>query len=141
LLLGVVLVPAADAPPDAAKLERQKLQGSWTIVSHENNGKKAAAKTISGWNLTVAGERMTTRDGLDLLDESTFRLDVKAKPKALDLTFTAGPDKDQSVRGIYQLAGDTLTLCFAEPGKERPKELASKEGSGHLLFVFKRVKK
>jgi uncharacterized protein (TIGR03067 family) len=141
-VLWIGLVPAADPPkPDAAKLERQKLQGTWTIVSHDSNGKKVEAKVISGWNLTVAGDRMTTRDGLDILDESTFRLDPGARPKAIDLAFTAGPDKDKSVKGIYKLEGNELTICVAEPGKDRPTALVSKEGSGHLLFVFKRVKK
>src|SRR5262249_33947960 len=43
--------------------------------------------------------------------------------------------------GIYSLEGNTLKICCVSPysgGKERPTELATKPGSGHLLLVFKR---
>ena len=44
--------------------------------------------------------------------------------------------------GIYEFSGsDNFKTCWSPAGKERPTTFASKEGSGHLLFVFKREKK
>jgi uncharacterized protein (TIGR03067 family) len=142
LLLFTVL-PAGELgqdKPDPSAKERARLQGAWTVVSHEANGKKSKAATIAGWKLTVSGDRMTTRDGTELLDESTFRLRPAATPRGIDLKLTAGPDKGKQVKGIYKLDGDSLTICVAEPGKERPKAFKTSEGSGHMLFVFKRAK-
>jgi hypothetical protein len=43
--------------------------------------------------------------------------------------------------GIYELSGDTYKLCYAPPGKDRPKEFSAKEGTGYTLSVWQRKKK
>jgi uncharacterized protein (TIGR03067 family) len=136
--LTVALAVAAPAP--AAKKDEDKLQGTWKVVSVEHNGKKAEPKMIAGWTLVVAGDKMTARDGNDVMDESSFRLDAAAKPPAIDLTMTAGNDKGKTVRGIYRLDGDRLTICVAEPGKERPKEFRAPEGAEATVLAFERSK-
>jgi uncharacterized protein (TIGR03067 family) len=139
LVAGLLLVGLADVP--TKDQEQQKLQGTWTVTAHTAGGKKTAPKEIATWRVIVKGNEITARDGIDLLSAYVFRLDPSASPRAIDLDVTAGPDKDRKVLGIYKLEGDTLTVCVPEPGKARPKEFASKEGSGHLLFVFQREKK
>jgi uncharacterized protein (TIGR03067 family) len=44
-------------------------------------------------------------------------------------------------KGIYDLKDDTLTVCFAVPGRPRPTKLESPEGEQTLVFVMKRKKK
>ena len=83
---------------------------------------------------------MTTRDGTDLLDESTFRLDGSARPRAVDLRLTGGPDKGKSVLGIYKLEGDRLTIC-AGIGDKRPREFTTKAGDLQVIVVYQRQKK
>jgi hypothetical protein len=39
-----------------------------------------------------------------------------------------------------EVKGDTHRVCFAAPGKPRPKAFESKEGSGHMLQTYKRAK-
>jgi hypothetical protein len=41
--------------------------------------------------------------------------------------------------GIYELKGDRLVVCFAAPGKPRPKNLGIGKDGGQLLMTFKRV--
>jgi uncharacterized protein (TIGR03067 family) len=137
-LLGVAAL-ADPAPLEPAKAELKKLEGVWIVESHEHGGKKTPAKKLITWNLTVKGDRFTTREGLELLDESEVKLNPKAR--TIDLKLTAGPDKGQTVLGIYKLEGGVLTVCVAEPGKPRPGAFAAKEGTGATLFVFKRAKK
>jgi uncharacterized protein (TIGR03067 family) len=74
-------------------------------------------------------------------DANLTRLDAKGKPAPLDLKIAAGPDLDKVVKGIWKLEGGTLTVCIAEPDRERPKAFAAKEGTGHTLLVFKKAKK
>ena len=89
-----------------------------------------------------ARARFTTRDGADVKEDAELTLlDAKAKPAALDLKIAAGPDVGKVVKAIWKLEGDTLTVCTAEPGKERPKEFKGAEGTGHTLLVFQRAKK
>ena len=71
----------------------------------------------------------------------TCRLHPGQRPKAIDLTLAAGPDKGKTFLGIYKLEGDTYTICRpVAPGKERPTAFATRPGSGLMLVVWKRQK-
>jgi uncharacterized protein (TIGR03067 family) len=37
------------------------------------------------------------------------------------------------VLGVYELDGDEFRICYAPPGKERPKDFSAKAGTGHRL--------
>jgi uncharacterized protein (TIGR03067 family) len=133
-----------DAPkkagPDGQELK--KLAGHWAVIQQEHGGKKAAAKELAALAVEIAGQRMTTREGSDVKEDTTIiSLDPKAKPAVIDLKIASGADIDKVVKGIYKLDGDTLTICVAEPGKDRPKAFEAKMGTGHTLLVFKREKK
>jgi RNA polymerase sigma factor (sigma-70 family) len=52
----------------------------------------------------------------------------------------AQADRELQWTGVYELNGDTLRMCLAPPGKKRATRLESREGSGHSLEVWKRVK-
>jgi len=64
-----------------------------------------------------------------------FVLRPNARPKSIDLHREDG-DKE-TLLGIYELKGDTLTLC-ATKGAKRPRAFASPKGSDFSLLVFKR---
>jgi len=139
LLAALLAAPAPD-PGGSAKEDLKKLQGEWSPTAIQINGEKAPDKKLARTKLVVKDDKFTALEDGEVSDESTVRLDPAKEPRAIDLAFTAGPDKDKSVQGIYKLDGDVLTVCVAEPGKDRPKEFASAEGSGHILLVFKRAK-
>jgi uncharacterized protein (TIGR03067 family) len=69
---------------------------------------------------------------------SAHHLDPTTKPKSIDAKATAGPYKDKTLLGIYRLRGDEFTVCFAAPGKERPKNFTTKSGTGTFVHVWKR---
>src|SRR5262249_51794223 len=89
--------------------EREKLQGSWQVVAMEGAGKQAPANqdfqgmkfrfTGSQWTMTVQGTQTAPMP---------FALDPSQEPKAIDLTMLPG----KTVPGIYQVDGDSLTLCL-----------------------------
>jgi uncharacterized protein (TIGR03067 family) len=133
LIVLLCCLAAADAPKET---ELKKLAGHWHVTQQEHGGKKVPAKKLAALVVEVADERMTTREGDEVKEEARIvRLDSEAKPAAIDLK------ADKLVQGIWKLSGDTLTICVAEPGKDRPKEFAGKEGTGHTLLVLKKMKK
>ena len=132
------LVMAADAKDDANKKDMDALQGKWQLVSLTRDGKdqdvpKDAVRVIKDNTYTV-----TPRPGVTIT--GTFKIDATAKPKTIDMTATSGDNAGKTSLGIYDLDGDTLKICWAPPGKDRPTEFKSAEGSGVLLSVQKKAK-
>jgi uncharacterized protein (TIGR03067 family) len=140
LLLFLV---AADSPkPEPDKNELKKVQGTWLVTEQVHGGKKLPGKELAKLVVEISGKKITTREAGELREETTvILLDPKAKPAAVDLKVTQGPDIDKVVKAIYKIEGDALTVCVAEPDKDRPTAFAGKEGTGHTLMVFKKVKK
>src|SRR5262249_7791608 len=109
-------------------------------VSMEVDGKPIPAETLKDAKLVFAEDKITKKgSGRD--DDATYAIDPTTKPPTLDLTPQGGGDKGRTLRGIYQLDGDTLKVCLAHPdAKERPKELASTKDPKTALMVLKREK-
>ena len=131
-ILAAVTVRAADSD----KKELDKLTGTWTAVSIEHDGKKASEEDAKKVKLTVKGEHYTLQTR-DQMIEGTHKLDATKKPKQIDAMRTKGPDAGQTLKGIYELDGDTFKACFAPAGKDRPTEFATKEGDDYRLMTFK----
>ncbi len=141
LVLAVGLLVAADAPKDdEANNELKKLEGTWLVISGEDNGKKLSDETLKNARLTFEGEKHTVKAG-DTTYKGTHKLDPTKQPKAIDIMDTEGPFKNKTVLGIYALDGDEFKLCYAAPGKDRPKDFSGKEGTGNYYHVWKREKK
>jgi uncharacterized protein (TIGR03067 family) len=126
--------------PDDAKL----LQGVWVATSMAVDGEPAPAKTLNRVRFIFKGEKLLFRGNFenDKEVECTFKLDLKASPKQLDINF-GKKDGDENVSlGIYELKGDELRLCSRVAGspKGRPAEFATAPDSGLALIVFKRQK-
>jgi uncharacterized protein (TIGR03067 family) len=140
-ILAAALLACQDkSDVDAAELK--KLAGAWAVQSHEHGGNKTPAKELASLSVSFAGKKTTTREKDDVKEESeVVLLDPKAKPGQIDVKITSGDDKGKLVKGIYKLDDDKLTVCVAEPGKDRPKAFAGKQGTGHTLLVLLRQKK
>lgn len=125
--------PAADVP--------KGLQGAWTATRAVRDGK--AARDVVGHRLSVSGNRfqIQSKDGKPLF-AGAVRVDPSAKPAAIDFEHADGALAGKSWKGIYRLAGDTLTIGDNAPNLDsaRPTAFAAKAGSGHVLITFKRAK-
>jgi uncharacterized protein (TIGR03067 family) len=137
-MTALILVAADDK--DEVKKEFERFQGTWAFESVTVEGEAAPAESLKGAKLVIKGDKFTAHEGKEVL-HGTFTVDPGKNPKTLDVTFSDGPDKGKTMHGIYELTGDTYKVCIGMPGKERPKEFASKKGSGHVLEVLKREKK
>ena len=115
----------------------EKLQGTWRIVSAEQNGKQADPKTFSKVKLVVTGDKMLVKAGDITFGESTFVVDSTKKPPTIDIT-----TKGNTVLGIYSLDGDSLKTCvnISPTNKERPTEFTTTPDSKLKLTVYMRDK-
>ena len=134
--LSLAVLLAFSAFPAAAD-ELARLQGTWKVVSLEKDGKKRSEDEIKGLKVIFKEDKFIIKEG-DKEFEAVLKLDVGAKPKAIDLMVKQG-DQSQTLKGIYHLDGDDLKICAAgAPGGDRPTEFATKPKAGVGLVVLKR---
>ena len=139
-LLAVLMTAFLLGGGDPPKTDLDELQGTWVMVSMETEGHEVAAEDFKNWTAVYEQNRVTLRDGDRVRRRGIITLDPSRKPKAINTWDQDGPYEDQTVPGIYDLEGDTLKLCFARPGQERPKEFTTKSGTAFLVCVYKRHK-
>jgi uncharacterized protein (TIGR03067 family) len=135
LALGFGLVLACAQPVEAQK----SLEGTWTATKAEREGK--AADDVIGHRLSLVGDRFQIRSKDAKSDYAgSFRVDVSAKPAAIDFEHTDGGLRGKAWKGIYALDGDTLIICdnAEDLEKPRPSAFEAKSGSGYILVTFKR---
>ena len=138
--IGFAAVALADDAAD--KKDKEKLQGTWTAVSGEKEGKDdPEAKEHA---LVFEGNKFRVKKGDKVVVQGTFKIDASKSPKTMDIEISEGPEdvKGKTAQAIYALDSDELTWCVAEPGSgQRPEKLATKEGVKHMLVKLKREKK
>jgi uncharacterized protein (TIGR03067 family) len=142
-VLALPLLLAADKAEDAVKKELAKFEGTWKTESIEYNGKQFEdlAKQL---RFVFKGDTGTV-EGNDKVADEYAKLKLKVDPstttKLVDVTVTAGVQKDAVMEGIYEIKGDELRLCLKVQGKDRPSEFKAPAGSDIALIVLKREKK
>jgi uncharacterized protein (TIGR03067 family) len=145
MVVAVGLLLAADDPEkgDAAKKDKEALQGAWRFVSSEAGGRDQT-EGLKDHVLVFEGDTFALKKGDEVGLKGTFKLDPSNKPRAIDMTITEGGpegDKGKVLHGIYELGKGTLKWCTAEPGgTDRPKEFSTQEGINHMSVTLKKDK-
>jgi uncharacterized protein (TIGR03067 family) len=116
----------------AATKDKERLQGTWTFVAG-----------IREAQMLIAGEHFTVKFDNGDIYLGTYTLDPTSKPKMMDMTIAEGPDKHRGKTSliIYELDGEHLIWCPAEPGTgNRLRIFPSEEDTHHLCIIFRREK-
>ena len=116
--------------------KEDNLDGTWLPSMAEMAGKKYPDEVRKTIKLELKGDKYTVTVGTNE-DRGTCKLDPKAKPKALDITGTEGPNKDRTILAIYERKDDTLKVCYDLSGKSRPSEFKTTEGTRLFLVEYK----
>ena len=139
-VIGCVLLGAGEQS-EQVKKEMALLQGEWSMVSGEIDGKAMPDEFLKGAKRVAKGDETTVVIAGQVFMKATFTIDPAKKPKTIDYAMTDGFSKGKKQLGIYEIEGETVKFCFASPGKDRPSDFTTKEGSGRTLSVWKRIKK
>lgn len=135
-LLTFSLVAANTIGDD--KKDETLLQGTWKLVEGERNGEKPPKEFLEAFKITFKGDTVLP-EGAGGERESTYKLDTTSKPRRIDIK--SAENADRTMKGIYELSGDTLKICFSSPGSETyPTEFSGKAGSNAMNMVFKKQK-
>lgn len=141
LVTAIGLLQVSVASADEKKPARKdSLEGNWKLTSVEINAQSLSMEKLQEARLVVQGPKYSLVLG-DTRLEMTHVLHADKQPKEMDLTIAEGPEKGKVFHAIYQLEGDTLTVCRnIKPDVDRPAEFASKPDTGLMLVVWKRHK-
>ena len=136
-----ILVTFERQKEDSIKRDRQRIEGTWTVVALETNGNKAGdedarkLKVVIGadgsWNLNVDGREVA---------QGTSSLDPTKSPKIIDFMTVVGDDARRQSLGIYEFSDTFLKFCVAPSGRGRPGDFASLPGSDVLFLTLEREK-
>lgn len=149
MLFAVGFVLMAGAPTeDVIKKEKEKLTGTWKVVSVEANGQTVPEAALKDFRFIFTADALTRKQGEKAESGAGYQLDPSRTPKWIDMTGKED-GKDHSIPALYALEGDTLTLCFRTDYKqktkdkqplERPTKLDGGKASEQVLMVLKREK-
>ena len=115
------------------------LEGTWKVASAEAGGQPVESDDLNALVVTITGDHFTVKTK-ESMEGGTLKLDETLNPRTMDATMTEGFEAGKVTRAIYELMGDTLRVCYALDGSERPSELATKDGSPWLLITYQREK-
>jgi|ERR1700721_1807375 uncharacterized protein (TIGR03067 family) len=145
LATGALMATDNPAKEETAKSDLDKLQGTWLTVSLVNDGKtvvdeKTPPKEGPMTKVAYEGTKWMIKVGDKTVFTGIFKIDSAKKPKEIDFMEESDKKGEKTKLGIYEIDGDKIKFCLAPPGKPRPTEFTSKEGSGHSLGVMRREK-
>jgi uncharacterized protein (TIGR03067 family) len=133
----LVLTFLAAAPQDDMRKELAKFEGTWQPYYVEIEGKELKTN-VKDDRLVIAGKSFlfTGKEKM----EGTITIDPSKKPPTIDTEVTSGEHKGSKMIGIYEISKETLTVCYREAPGDRPTEFTTKENSGRIIVMYKRVK-
>ena len=119
---ALVVSCSSAARSDAARDD--SLEGTW-LPSAANSAKKFPDEVRKTIRLEVKGDNYTVTVGTQP-DRGICKLDPSAKPKALDITGTEGPNKGRTIPAIYEREATrcgsvTTSAARAAPRNSRPR--------------------
>ena len=130
LLASCKGISAADSSDDA-----KEWQGTWKMISCTYDGEPQ--KGEMEW--IVKGGQYTIRvNGVSQQDPNMITLD--ASNKHIDVFHHETPPGTYGgkLKGIYEINGDSLTVCYDLTAERYPKSLDAPRGSRQVLYKFHR---
>lgn len=138
LALGAGGVLLAQEKPKSALADDKALEGTYMIVSGEEDGKAIPAERIKGSLVRFTADRVvgTDKEKKEFF-AANYTLETSKTPWVIKMKSTA--PKEAEATGLVKKDKDTLTLIYALPGGESPKDF--KTGAKQQLFVLKMADK
>ena len=133
----VGLLGADTAKEEAVNKDLKQLQGTWTVVSMEMDGKFLPDETRKKIKLTIQGENFTFDNGKDT-HGGLYKVDPTKDPKELDIVITRGEEKGKVYLVSYKFEGGKMIQCMELSNQGRPRDFTGKAGSGCALEIWQR---
>ena len=115
--------------------DTREWQGIWRMVTTTYDGEPQTADME--W--IVDGDHYTIRlNGQSHVDPYTIKLDPSQKHIDVFHHETPPGTSGGSLKGIYDISGDSLTVCYDLTGQRYPESFNANRGSRQVLYKFQR---
>jgi uncharacterized protein (TIGR03067 family) len=115
--------------------DTKKIQGTWKLVGSTYDG----GPQMADMEWIVDGDHYTIRlDGQQHRDPYFFKLD--ASRRQIDVFHHETPPGTYGgkLKGIYEISGDSLKVCFDLTAQQYPKPFDASRASRRLIYEFRR---
>jgi uncharacterized protein (TIGR03067 family) len=111
-----------------------ELVGEWQMVNAWQEGRALDPRMVKTGRRVTTATHTTTYFGKQLFLNAAYTIDATAHPKTIDLD-----NRGKKQLGIYEVAGDTMKICFGAPGRPRPTDFESRAGDGNTSALWKKL--
>jgi RNA polymerase sigma factor (sigma-70 family) len=124
----------------------KRLEGTWKVSRLVMQGQEVPPGQFHTAEVSFQGGKVRfrlERKGQDEqpASEFSFRLHPAQPYQAIDFIPREGPLTGKTLRGIYEVTGNTLRLCFSDqPDRVRPTEFRVPAGSNLYLVTARRAR-
>jgi uncharacterized protein (TIGR03067 family) len=112
------------------------LQGTWHVVSAEQNGEVLHGQNVTNTIVVVTGTTYRTIGG-NLVDRGTFKIDSAKTPRQMDIK----TGEDETLLAIYELGAEQMRICYAPEEAGRPTSFSTSTAEPRYLLLEYRKKK
>jgi uncharacterized protein (TIGR03067 family) len=117
-----------------------RLEGAWLPVAAYVSGEVLPVTELRIARLMIKDSHYQILDHQQrVVDGGEVRLDTAASPCTMDIVGLEGPNAGRTLRAIYELSNDLLSICYdMEDGAERPRAMQPEEDQILLLITYAR---
>lgn len=121
LLSASLAMPAERHWQDGAKLDLDRLQGTWILTHAERRQPIAQDKMVGTTAIILGNDYRRSTGEVPAVIHRKFKLIPDTYPRGIDL-YANESGEEYVYKGIVEIKGDTFRFCFALVGDERPRE-------------------
>jgi len=121
--------------PSSSSDDKKALQGTWTLVAATENGTPQSGDMQ--W--IVEGDEYRVRYNQQL-EATPFKITLDASRKRIDAFHhdTPAGTYGGKLKGIYELSGSSLRVCYDLTGSYYPSSFDAGPGSRRVIYEFRR---
>src|SRR5437773_1922407 len=124
----------------ADRAPRHQLEGAWVPIAASVAGSRLAVGELRvRYLLLEAGGYSIIDRSNHVVDGGRYLVNEELSPATMDIVGGSGPHAGRTMRAIYELRGDELTVCYDLEGGERPANLQPQQDRLLLRITYSRA--